>query len=104
LLPRSAPAGNHLVIQVVEVKPVDEVEEHDRMVERVAAIDVAKGELKVCVRVPGSAGRRRQEVRTYRSTTRAILEMADWLHGQQVTLGRVWWIISGCGRVWRGAR
>lgn len=65
---------------------MDVVEEHDRMVERVAAIDVAKGELKVCVRIPGDAGRRRQEVRTYQATTRAILQMADWLHNQQVTL------------------
>jgi hypothetical protein len=45
---------------------VDEVQEADRFVERVAGIDVGKAELKVCVRVPGDTpGRRRQEVRTY---------------------------------------
>lgn len=54
---------------------MDVVEEHDRMVERVAAIDVATGELRVCVRIPGEAGRRRQAVRTYQATTCGILLM-----------------------------
>jgi transposase len=77
---------------------VDEVEESDRMVERVAAIDVAKAELTVCVRVPaGASGRRRQEVRAYQATTSAILQMADWLHAQEVTLV----VMEATGDYWK---
>ena len=62
---------------------VDEVQEADRFVERVAGIDVGKAELKVCVRVPGDTpGRRRQEVRTYPARTRAIVGLSDWLRCQ----------------------
>jgi transposase len=71
----------------VEVVVVGEVHEQDRFVERVAAIDVGKDELKVCVRVPGNAaGHRRQEVRAYPARTRAILELSDWLRCEQVGL------------------
>jgi transposase len=81
-----------------EVIVVDEVEEQDRMVERVGAIDVAKGELKVCIRVPGpAAGRRRQEVRTYAATTRAILQLADWIREQGVTLV----VMEATGDYWK---
>jgi transposase len=76
---------------------VDEVEEQDRTVERVAAIDVGKGELKVCVRVPGTAGRRRQEVRTYPATTGAILLLADWIREQGVTLV----VMEATGDYWK---
>jgi len=59
----------------VEVVVVDQVQEPDRFVERVAGLDVGKTELKACVRIPGDApGSRRQEVRTYSTRTRSILE------------------------------
>ena len=77
---------------------MDEVHEQDRFVERVAAIDVSKGELKVCVRVPGeTAGRRRQEVRTYLSRTRAILELSDWLRVERVELV----VMEATGDYWK---
>jgi transposase len=76
---------------------VDEVEEQDRTVERVAAIDVGKRELKVCVRVPGTAGRRWQEVRTYPATTGAILLLADWIREQGVTLV----VMEATGDYWK---
>jgi transposase len=77
---------------------VDEVHEQDRFVERVAAIDVGKDELKVCVRVPGNAvGRRRQEVRTYRSRTRAILDLSDWLRCERVELV----VMEATGDYWK---
>jgi transposase len=77
---------------------VDEVQEQDRFVERVAAIDVGKGELRVCVRVPGeAAGRRRQEVRTHSSRTRAILELSDWLLCERVELV----VMEATGDYWK---
>jgi len=77
---------------------VDEVEEQDRTVERVAAIDVGKGELKVCVRVPSATvGRRRQEVRTYLATTGAILLLAEWIREQGVTLV----VMEATGDYWK---
>ena len=47
---------------VREVVVVDEVQEADRFVERVAGIDVGKSELKVCVRLPGDTPGLRREV------------------------------------------
>jgi len=77
---------------------VDEVQERDRFVERVAALDVGKSELKVCVRVPGDApGRRRQEVRTYPARTRSILELADWLRCEQIDLV----VMEATGDYWK---
>jgi len=77
---------------------VDEVHEQDRFVERVAAIDVGKNELKVCVRLPGGrSGRRRQEVRTYSSRTRSILDLSDWLRCEQVELV----VMEATGEYWK---
>jgi transposase len=54
----------------------------------VAALDIGKAILVACARVPQESkpGRRRQEVRTFATTTRSLLELADWLHGLGVTL------------------
>ena len=77
---------------------MDEVQEADRFVERVAGIDVGKAELKVCVRVPGDTpGRRRQEVRTYPARTRAIVELSDWLRCQGVDLV----VMEATGDYWK---
>jgi transposase len=60
-------------------------EEPAELVERVAALDIGKASLVCCVRVPHESrpGARRQEVRTYSTTTPALLELRDWLicHG-----------------------
>ena len=63
-------------------------EEAAEPVARVAALDVGKASLVACVRVPheGKPGRRRQEVRTYATTTPALLDLRDWLGCQGVTL------------------
>ena len=63
-------------------------EEPVELVARVAALDVGKKELTACVRVPHEAkpGRRRQEVCAFATTTRSLLELRDWLVGQQVSL------------------
>jgi len=42
------------------------------IIERVAALDVGKAEVVCCVRVPGSGGRRMQEVRTVSAMTVAL--------------------------------
>jgi hypothetical protein len=42
------------------------------MHERVAGLDIGKATLTVCVRTPGSRGRRSSETRTYPTTTRAL--------------------------------
>jgi transposase len=67
---------------------------------RIAAIDVGKKELVVCVRLPpiGEGGERRQEVRTFGTATRDLLELRDWLTGQQVATV----VMEATGQYWRG--
>ena len=62
-------------------------EEEAELVARVAALDIGKASLVACVRVPHevTGGRRRQEVRTFATTTRSLLELRDWLVCQGVT-------------------
>ena len=66
---------------------LEEAQEREDIVERVAALDIGKAELVCCVRVPGrSSGTRRvQEVRTYKTMTRALLIMVDRLAELGVT-------------------
>jgi transposase len=58
-----------------------EDEEHEQVIERVAAIDVAKASGMVCVRVPHESkpGRRVSRVWEVPATTRAVTELADHL-------------------------
>jgi transposase len=51
----------------------------DTVFERCAGLDIGKADLKACVRVAGPRGGRRQEVRTFATTTDALLELRDWL-------------------------
>jgi len=61
-------------------------EEHEMLLERVCAIDVAKASGKVCVRVPHESrpGRRVSRVWDVPATTRAVLELGDRLRCEQV--------------------
>jgi transposase len=63
-----------------------EVDEHEQIVERVAAIDVAKASGMVCTRVPHptTAGKRLTRVWDVAATTNAIIELADQLAGQGI--------------------
>jgi transposase len=63
-----------------------EVDEHEQIVERVAAIDVAKASGMVCTRAPHPAavGKRITTVWQVDSTTNAILELAEQLVGQGI--------------------
>jgi transposase len=68
---------------------------------RCAALDIGKKDLKACVRLPPTAGRRarRQEIRTFATTTNALLELRDWLIASKVTLV----VLEATGDYWRGA-
>ncbi len=46
---------------------LEETQDTEELIERVAALDIGKAELVCCIRVPGAGkrGRRLQEVRTY---------------------------------------
>jgi transposase len=79
---------------------MEEVDEQELHVERVAALDLGKAALEACVRVPHESkpGRRLQEVRGYATTTGALLELADWLHSWGVT--RV--VMESTSDYWKG--
>jgi transposase len=69
--------------------------------ERCAALDIGKKDLKACVRTPSPKGKRarRQEIRTYATTTNALLELRDWLVAERVSLV----VLEATGDYWRGA-
>src|SRR6478736_2087978 len=71
----------------------------EKLIERVAALDIGKAEVVCCVRVPGRGprARRMQEVRTYTTMTRSLLAMSDWLAGLGVT--RV--VMEATGDYWK---
>jgi transposase len=71
------------------------------MHERCAALDIGKKDLKACVRTPSPSGRRsrRQEIRTFATTTNALLGLRDWLVAEQVTLV----VMEATGDYWRAA-
>ena len=58
----------------------------DQVVERCSGLDVHKDTVVACVRTPGGGGKRRQEVRTFGTTTVALLALRDWLVAERVTL------------------
>lgn len=68
-------------------EPVEfEDEAHERIVERVAAVDVAKASGEVCLRLPHPSvgGRRLTRVWTAAATTGAIIELAERLLAEKV--------------------
>jgi len=58
----------------------------DTVVERCAGLDIGKADLKACVRLSGPRGGRRQEVRTFATTTDALLQLRQWLIDLDVRL------------------
>jgi transposase len=66
---------------------LEETQDTEELIERVAALDIGKAELVCCIRVPGEGkrGRRLQEVRTYTTMTRSLLVLADRLGELGVT-------------------
>src|SRR6266480_5309409 len=64
-----------------------EVEEEPLFAERAAGIDIAKAGVEVTIRVPSEAraGARQQETRSFATTRRDLLSLADWLRSWGVT-------------------
>jgi len=58
--------------------------QHELLLARVAAIDVAKAAGKVCVRLPGRAGRRVSRVWDVAATSGAVTDLAEHLVGQRI--------------------
>ena len=95
-----------------------EDEEHEQVLERVAAVDVAKASGMACTRVPHQArpGKSRTRVWPVDATTNAILELAGHLAGEgieKVTLestpitgesGSTCWRRPGWTCSWSGPR
>jgi len=66
---------------------LEETQETEEIIQRVAALDIGKAELVCCVRVPSpdAPGKRLQEVATYTTMTRSLLVLADRLDELGVT-------------------
>jgi transposase len=58
----------------------------ERIIERCAGLDVHRDTVVATVRVPAQDGGRRQETRTFGTTTTQLLELSEWLVGLGVTL------------------
>lgn len=58
----------------------------DTFVERCAGLDVHKATVAATVRVPDESGGRHQDTRTFSTTTKGLLMLADWLASYRVTL------------------
>ena len=73
------------MVAVMEPQEIDD-EEHEQVLERVAAVDVAKASGMVCSRVPHPArpGRRRTRVWPVDATTNAILELGEHLAAEGI--------------------
>ena len=66
---------------------LEQTQDEQEIIERVAALDIGKAELVCCARVPdpGGGSRRAQEVVTYSTMTRSLQVMADRLMDLGVT-------------------
>jgi transposase len=66
---------------------VQDVEDEPLFAERVAGIDIAKAGAEVTIRVPSDtrAGGRQQETRSFGTTRRELMALADWLRSWGVT-------------------
>ncbi|MFC5101630.1 IS110 family transposase [Kibdelosporangium philippinense] len=66
---------------------LEQTQDNEEIIARVAALDIGKAEVMCCVRVPDEArpGKRLQEVRPYSTMTRSLLVLADRLAGLGVT-------------------
>lgn len=69
----------------------------DILIERCAGLDVGKEEVVAAVRLPGEAGQRRQEIRTFSTFTAHLEAMADWLRAEGVTQV----VMEATGQYWK---
>jgi transposase len=66
---------------------LEDSDDTEEIIARVAALDIGKAELVACIRVPSpdKPGRRAQEITTHSTMTRSLLVLADRLHELRVT-------------------
>jgi transposase len=66
---------------------LEATQDDEKIIERIAALDIGKAEVTCCVRVPdpGGSGKRLQEVQAYSTTTRSLLRLCDRLQELGVT-------------------
>jgi transposase len=57
----------------------------DRLLERVAGLDVHKKTVTACVRVSGPRGTRSQQVRTFGTSVPELLALREWLESHGIT-------------------
>ena len=78
---------------------LEETQETEEIIGRVAALDIGKAQLVCCVRVPSpeQPGKRLQEVKSYPTMTRSLLVLADRLGELGVT--RV--VMESTGVYWK---
>jgi len=71
----------------------------DVLHERCAGLDIGKRDLKACVRAlhPTRKRSRRQKIRTFATTTNALLELREWLLAERVELV----VLEATGDYWR---
>jgi len=82
------------------VSVVDEVNDEPLHRERVCGIDIGKAGMEACIRVPSRPGstRRAQEIRSFATTKKGVLALADWLRSWGVRE-----VVMECtGDYWRG--
>jgi len=58
----------------------------DVLFDRVAGLDIGKASVTVCVRTPGPQGKRVSQTRTFKTMTRSLEVMGDWLLDEGVAL------------------
>jgi hypothetical protein len=65
---------------------VEEVRDEPLYRDRVCGIDIGKAQLYATIRVPsdGNPARRASETRSFATTKRGVLALADWLRAWQV--------------------
>src|SRR3954466_13809387 len=80
----AAPAGGRPTTGP-EVRAMRVDTDEPEIIERIAALDVAKAEVVCCARVPGPGAQRMQEVRTVSTMTAALLGLGDCLAERGVT-------------------
>jgi len=64
-----------------EMDGMEEVTDEPLYLERVCGIDIGKAGMEACIRVPSEANprRRAQETRSFGTTRKEVLALADWL-------------------------
>jgi transposase len=75
----------------------EEVSTVEVIYERCAGLDVGKDEVMACVRVPDSAGGRRQELRSFVTFSSGLESLATWLQDHQVTQV----VLEATGQYWK---